>query len=77
MRGYPFQPMATVMEVSKPLAHQFYECGISWIAGCLIVKPDFRIAPRVMAKGCDRDMVWSDLVAPSITPKTGCIDVSA
>lgn len=74
--GYPFQPMATVLEVSKPLAHQFYECGLTWIAGCLIVKPDFRAGIRTMPRQGCRSMTWSDLTAESITPKSACIDVT-
>lgn len=39
--GYSERTIALSFKVERYVAKQWIECGLTWIAGCLIVKPDF------------------------------------
>lgn len=54
--GYSLDNIAATFKVAKYIAKMYVECGLTWIAGCLIVKPDFKAVEAPA-----RRMEWGDL----------------
>lgn len=39
--GWSWQAIAHWFDTSRPQIQMWWECGLTWIGGCLVVKPDF------------------------------------
>ena len=65
--GYSHDNIAGHFKVAKYVAKSYIECGLTWIAGCLIVRPDFsagmEVKPRRAVPG---DLFLADPPAPRI-----------
>lgn len=42
MARFSWDMITSRLEVSRPTAIQWFECGVTWVAGYLIIRPNFR-----------------------------------